>query len=675
MFCMNCGLELPEDAKFCRKCAAPLTSCPECGEDIPKSAKYCWKCGKSLTSVALSGGLKEPEEPGSLLDEPENDPENVLPAKSDNASIFARMSSAKTAEAAHQNGAPSPFKQTAAAKRESSASTYSPAGMPSAFKPASEKKKKETEEQPAPAPSPYNRFSDAASPFKPLGSAKKETQPARPAVAPRGAAPVGGTRPAAPRGAASVGGTRPAAPRGAAAVSGSRPAAPRGAAAVAGSKPSSAFRPAAQAETKEAPAEKEAPAATRAASPSSPFKPLGSAKTETRTTRPAAAPRGAASVGGSRPAAPRGAAAVAGTRPAASSSAFRPAARPETKEETVTENEAPVAAPAANAAPAASSSPFKPLGSTRPAATAGAAAAAGTRPAAKTMSAFKPAPQAEPVKEPEIEEEEAFVPQPSAPVTFVPSGLFKPLEPEKTEAPAPKSDAALRAAASSAPASYSAFKPLGSTAPEEEKAPSAPQTPSPFASAVSSSPFASASTFSPLTSSEPDLEVPKKTFGFTAYRPGMSSSDDKNGDKKPVNPTAMFNMNSNSGAMSSLGEDSGSLSSLGGEDYLGAPNAGSLMSDGFEGSDEKLPQRTDDSHPRFFRRPAQTVTADTKAAPEPAPAPAAESNPLMPKAEPAKLRSFTTGSSPFKPASSAEPEEDKPFVREPGVSPFKPFRP
>ena len=126
MFCMNCGLELPEDAKFCRKCASPLTSCPECGEDIPKRAKYCWKCGKSLATVSVSSGLKEPEEPASLLDEPESDPENVLPAKSDNASIFARMSSAKSAEASHQNGAPSPFKQSAGAKRESSASAYSP---------------------------------------------------------------------------------------------------------------------------------------------------------------------------------------------------------------------------------------------------------------------------------------------------------------------------------------------------------------------------------------------------------------------------------------------------------------------------------------------------------------------------------------------------------------------
>ena len=377
MFCMNCGLELPEDAKFCRKCASPLTSCPECGEDIPKRAKYCWKCGKSLATVSVSSGLKEPEEPGSLLDEPESDPENVLPAKSDNASIFARMSSAKTAEAAHQNGAPSPFKQNVAAKRESSASTYSPAGMPSAFKPASEKKKKETEEQPAPAPSPYNRFSDAASPFKPLGSAKTGSAP---------------SRPAAPRGAASVGGSRPAAPRGAAAVAGTRPAA---------SAPRAGFRPAAQAQAaaKEEPAD-EAPAAA----PSGPFKPFAPAKTASAPAKPAAS----------------------------ANSAFKPAVSNTAKEEPAVENEAP----------------------------------------AETL-------------------------RPSPPVTFVPSGLFKPL-----------------------------------TSPEEPKEEQAPQAPSPFASSMTSSPFASGSAFSPLTSSEPDLEVPKKSFGFTAYRPGMSSSEDKSEDKR-----------------------------------------------------------------------------------------------------------------------------------------------
>ena len=190
MFCMNCGLELPEDAKFCRKCAKPLTSCPECGEELPKRAKFCWKCGKSLTTVSLSSGLKEPEEPGSLLENSENEPEEKLPQRSDNASIFARMNNSNPAEKAAQNGAPSPFKPSAAAKREAKTSEYSPAVPPSPFRPASAKKKEE-------APAPVNKAPDVASPFKPISAAKTETQPTRPAAAPRGAAPVGGTRPAA----------------------------------------------------------------------------------------------------------------------------------------------------------------------------------------------------------------------------------------------------------------------------------------------------------------------------------------------------------------------------------------------------------------------------------------------------------------------------------------------
>ena len=595
MFCMNCGLELPEDAKFCRKCASPLTSCPECGEDIPKRAKYCWKCGKSLATVSVSSGLKEPEEPASLLDEPESDPENVLPAKSDNASIFARMSSAKSAEASHQNGAPSPFKQSAGAKRESSASAYSPAGMPSAFKPASEKKKKENEKPDQPAPSPYNRFAEAASPFKPLGSAKKESAPSVSATP---------SRPAAPRGAASVGGSRPAAPRGAAAVAGSRPAAPRGAAAVAGSRPAASLRPEAQ-EVKEEPA--------RSASPASPFKPVSSAKAPSRP----AAPRGAASVGGSRPAAPRGASAVAGTRPAASAprAALRPAAQAQVAAKEEPANEAPAAAP---------SGPFKPF--------APAKTAAPAKPSAAANSAFKPSVQNTAKEEPAIGNEAPAEPlRPSPPVTFVPSGLFKPL-----------------------------------ASPEEPKETPAPQAPSPFASSMTSSPFASGSAFSPLTSSEPDLEVPKKSFGFTAYRPGMSSSESKDEDKKPVNPTAMFHMNSNSGAMSSLGgDDLGSLSSL------GSPDAGSLISDGFEDSDEKLPQRGDEDHPRFFRRTAPAPAPET--APEPTHVPDMKFN--LPKAEPMKPKAFSSSNpSPFRSVLNAGTDDEKPVEREPGASPFKPLR-
>ncbi|MBR3081479.1 MAG: zinc-ribbon domain-containing protein [Clostridiales bacterium] len=586
MYCMNCGLELPEDAKFCRKCAMPLIQCPDCGEDLPKKAKFCWRCGKSFAESTFSE-----------TSDPSDENEGVLPQRADNASIFARLNSAKAAEAEAQNDAPSPFRPAGAAKRESGAASYSPAGIPSAFKPASEKKK-EKEEHDQPAPSPYNRFADAASPFKPLGSAKTETNSARPA---------------APRGSAAVSGSRPAAPRGAATVAGSRPSAPRGAATVAGSRPAASLRP-------EAPEDNEAPKETlHSSAPASPFKPVGSSKTGTGS-RPAA-PRGAAAVAGSRPAAPRGAAAVAGSRPAAAAgrrpaasaprAAMRPAAQA-AKEEPV--KEAPAAAP---------SGPFKPFA---PAKT----QAASAKPAAS--SAFRPVAANE---EPVIENEAPVEPpRPSPPVTFVPSGLFKPLD-----------------------------------EPKETPEASAPQTPSPFASAMSSSPFASGSAFSPLSSNEPDLEVPKKSFGFTAYRPNVSTTEEKSEEKKPVNPTAMFHMNSNTGAMSSLSDsgsgDYGSLSSL------GTPGAGSLMSDGFGDSDEKLPEKTDDSHPRFFRRPSantetsapEITTSEKELSPNAAS--------LMPKASPLRS-SALSGPSPFRQVKNVQ-DEDKPYVREPGASPFKPL--
>jgi len=190
---------------------------------------------------------------------------------------------------------------------------------------------------------------------------------------------------------------------------------------------------------------------------------------------------------------------------------------------------------------------------------------------------------------------------------------------------------------------------------------------------MSSSPFASSSAFSPLSSSEPDLEVPKKSFGFTAYRPGVSTTEEKSEDKKPINPTAMFHMNSNTGAMSSLGESDSSLSSLGGDDFgslssLGTPNAGTL-SDGFEDSDEKLPQR-DGDHPRFFRRTAPAPAPEV--APEPSHVPDMKFN--LPKAEPMKPKTFSNSNpSPFRTVLNAGTDDAQPKEREPGASPFKPL--
>ena len=186
MFCMNCGLELPEDAKFCRECAMPLTSCVECGEDLPKRAKFCWKCGKpqrstvGSESLGLHGlsGLGDQEE-GLHHSESAMDPEGVLPQHSESAMRFMQMNMPKpAAEAPAAGGAASPFKPAGSARRESNVSSYNAVGAPSAFKPASEKKSKD---KPGAG---KDKAPSASGPFKPIES-KPSAPSARASASPR----------------------------------------------------------------------------------------------------------------------------------------------------------------------------------------------------------------------------------------------------------------------------------------------------------------------------------------------------------------------------------------------------------------------------------------------------------------------------------------------------------
>jgi class 3 adenylate cyclase/tetratricopeptide (TPR) repeat protein len=64
MKCPSCNASVPEAAKFCSECGAPLPrACPACGHGNPASAKFCSECGAqlaaapSLPSPATGGGL------------------------------------------------------------------------------------------------------------------------------------------------------------------------------------------------------------------------------------------------------------------------------------------------------------------------------------------------------------------------------------------------------------------------------------------------------------------------------------------------------------------------------------------------------------------------------------------------------------------------------------------
>ena len=568
MFCMNCGLELPEDAKFCRECAMPLTSCVECGEDLPKRAKFCWKCGKpqrttvgsAATGMHGLSGLGDQEE-GTLHSDTPKDPEGVLPQHSESAMRFMQMNMPKpAAEAPAAGGAVSPFKPAGSARRESNVSSYNAVGAPSAFKPASEKKSKD---KPGAG---KDKAPSASGPFKPIES-KPSAPSARVSASPR---------PSFRPGAGSADDT---------AKETSRPASQFGA----------------------------APRASAPAAPSAPissaFKPIGSANNTAAASRPAVSRPSASGPAASSSAASRPAASQLGAAPRAS-------------------------APAAPSAPSPVSSAFKPLAAKEP-----------EKPAPKAA----PAPKAEPAAAP-------------SPV----SSAFKPLGSLKQETQS------LRSQATSSYTS-NAFKPL------ETKEPEKTEPASPLSSSFSAAfkPFAAKEPEKPeVKAEEPKAEEPKSVLGFASFLAALESEDIGEAPKRPGNPGSMFHMNSNSGPMSSLGGDSdsglgsGSMSSLGSSEgslsssddsglsglgSLGSfgslGSSGSLGSDSLGGGDEGKLHENTDSSARFFPRPAaNTVTVSPK------PAPRASS-----PAEP----------SPFRPITSSN--DDQPYVREPGASPFKPL--
>jgi len=63
MFCLNCGKELPDDAKFCSGCGKQIETreketintlplCSSCGEELIPGNKFCTKCGASLEGLS-----------------------------------------------------------------------------------------------------------------------------------------------------------------------------------------------------------------------------------------------------------------------------------------------------------------------------------------------------------------------------------------------------------------------------------------------------------------------------------------------------------------------------------------------------------------------------------------------------------------------------------------------
>jgi uncharacterized membrane protein YvbJ len=65
MFCLNCGKELPDDAKFCSGCGKQIEAkekeiinkvpvCSSCGEELIPGNKFCIKCGTPVNTPSIT---------------------------------------------------------------------------------------------------------------------------------------------------------------------------------------------------------------------------------------------------------------------------------------------------------------------------------------------------------------------------------------------------------------------------------------------------------------------------------------------------------------------------------------------------------------------------------------------------------------------------------------------
>ncbi len=66
--CPDCGIDTPQNSRFCYKCGHPMVAadrCPDCGVDLPGDAKFCSGCGKNLLEKVTCAKCDTKLPPGS----------------------------------------------------------------------------------------------------------------------------------------------------------------------------------------------------------------------------------------------------------------------------------------------------------------------------------------------------------------------------------------------------------------------------------------------------------------------------------------------------------------------------------------------------------------------------------------------------------------------------------
>lgn len=62
--CPECGVDLPDDANFCRNCGSALTpTCPNCGESVEAGASFCPNCGENFADGGPDRAVSSGEGP------------------------------------------------------------------------------------------------------------------------------------------------------------------------------------------------------------------------------------------------------------------------------------------------------------------------------------------------------------------------------------------------------------------------------------------------------------------------------------------------------------------------------------------------------------------------------------------------------------------------------------
>ena len=124
MYCIKCGKKLPDDARFCSECGAPVpvTGHEVTSDSIPVTAAVSTAAARADTISASLPNMENRKIPDSFLPEPSESEDLIAPAKmeclsGDSGSVYIQIPNRRKQRKADADKRPQPVIQPAEQRR------------------------------------------------------------------------------------------------------------------------------------------------------------------------------------------------------------------------------------------------------------------------------------------------------------------------------------------------------------------------------------------------------------------------------------------------------------------------------------------------------------------------------------------------------------------------------